>query len=318
MAAIGAIRLFEADPDLLDAVPEPERGLALRATAVPAVRAALGAWDTSSVGEPEWGILIVDGVFVREVGFAGSTSAELLGPGDVVLVGGNGPTTIAMPTADAWTVIDPGRVAVLDAHLQAAVRRWPRLSCCLLQRSERRASRLALAQSISHLTRVDARVLMMLWLLADRWGRVAREALVIPLPLTHRTLARLVGARRPSVTTAITQLTQRGLVSRRDDGAWVVHGAPPAELDRVGIEPLPARPWAAPQDETEAARSATNPAPTERLTAIVEVRRRLAADVPRLAAAYEAQRDRTREIAERSREARENARRLRDARLTDQ
>ena len=31
MAATGAIRLFEADPDLLEAVPEAERALALRA-----------------------------------------------------------------------------------------------------------------------------------------------------------------------------------------------------------------------------------------------------------------------------------------------
>jgi hypothetical protein len=156
---------------------------------------------------------------------------------------------------------------------------------------------------------------MILWLMADRWGRVAPESLVVPLPLTHRTLARLVGARRPSVTTAISQLTHRGLLSRRDDGSWVLHGAPPAEFERVGIEPLPARTRTVRQDRHHAARAPSNQAPPEHVEATMEIRRRLAADIPRLAVAYETQRDRASEITERSRVARENARRLRESLL---
>jgi CRP-like cAMP-binding protein len=52
----------------------------------------------------------------------------------------------------------------------------------------------------------------------------------VPLPLSHQRLADLVGAHRPSVTSAMGELVRSGAVSRRDDRAWVLHGSPPAEL----------------------------------------------------------------------------------------
>ena len=52
----------------------------------------------------------------------------------------------------------------------------------------------------------------------------------MPLPLGHQRLVDLVGARRQSVTTAMGGLTRAGSVSRRDNGDWVLHGDPPAEL----------------------------------------------------------------------------------------
>jgi hypothetical protein len=38
----------------------------------------------------------------------------------------------------------------------------------------------------------------------------------------------MVGARRPSVTTALGQLMARGAIERRQDGAWILRGGPPA------------------------------------------------------------------------------------------
>jgi DNA-binding FadR family transcriptional regulator len=46
------------------------------------------------------------------------------------------------------------------------------------------------------------------------------------LPLTHRMLGRLIGARRPSVTSALQRLDREGLVTRTRDGAWVLRGMP--------------------------------------------------------------------------------------------
>ena len=40
-------------------------------------------------------------------------------------------------------------------------------------------------------------------------------------------VADLVGAHRQSVTTAMGDLARAGLVSRRESGAWVLHGPPP-------------------------------------------------------------------------------------------
>jgi hypothetical protein len=45
----------------------------------------------------------------------------------------------------------------------------------------------------------------------------------------------MVGARRPSVTTALGQLIARGEIERRTDGEWILLGDPPvaggAQLD---------------------------------------------------------------------------------------
>ena len=79
-----------------------------------------------------------------------------------------------------------------------------------------RAERLATAQAISKLTRVDRRVLAFLWHLAERWGRVTSGGVLVPLTLSHRMLGQIVGARRPTVTAAVRLLVESGEVVRRD------------------------------------------------------------------------------------------------------
>ena len=56
------------------------------------------------------------------------------------------------------------------------------------------------------------------------------EGILVPLPLSHQRLAAIVGAHRLSVTTAMGALSKANRVSRRDDGAWLLHGDPPAKL----------------------------------------------------------------------------------------
>jgi CRP-like cAMP-binding protein len=107
---------------------------------------------------------------------------------------------------------------------------WPQLGVELFSRGLRRAHHLAVALAIAHHQRIDDRLLLTLWHLAERWGRVTVEGIVVPLPLGHQRLADLVGAHRPSVTTAMGDLARAGLVSRREDGDWVLHGGPPEQL----------------------------------------------------------------------------------------
>jgi CRP/FNR family cyclic AMP-dependent transcriptional regulator len=52
----------------------------------------------------------------------------------------------------------------------------------------------------------------------------------VPLPLSHQRLGDLVGAHRPSVTTAMGDLVRAGLLSRSDGKVWVLHGSPPEQL----------------------------------------------------------------------------------------
>jgi hypothetical protein len=89
---------------------------------------------------------------------------------------------------------------------------------------------MAIMLAISNLTRVDERVVALMWHLADRWGHVTPEGVVVPVPLTHDMIGKLVGAHRPSVTSALGELGRQGTIERREDG-WLVHGDPPERLN---------------------------------------------------------------------------------------
>ena len=73
---------------------------------------------------------------------------------------------------------------------------------------------------------------MLMWHLADRWGRVTPDGIRIPLRLTHQLLADLVASRRPSVTAGLRQRMHDGHSSRVGD-AWILHGEPPVELYEI-------------------------------------------------------------------------------------
>jgi CRP-like cAMP-binding protein len=127
-------------------------------------------------------------------------------------------------------VLEPTRLAVLDHRLVLRMNPWPALGLELFARGTRRAHGLAVSLAIAHHPRVEDRLLLTLWNLGERWGRVGPDGISVPLPLPHQRLADLVGAHRPSVTAAMGALTRADLISRRDDGAWILHGSPPEKL----------------------------------------------------------------------------------------
>ena len=49
----------------------------------------------------------------------------------------------------------------------------------------------------------------------------------VPVPLTHQTIGRLVGATRPSVSTALKELENEGLIGKRQGGGFILFGEPP-------------------------------------------------------------------------------------------
>ncbi|MBS1860679.1 MAG: winged helix-turn-helix domain-containing protein [Actinobacteria bacterium] len=73
---------------------------------------------------------------------------------------------------------------------------------------------------------------MILWHFADRWGRVRRDGVVVDLQLSHRTLGELVGARRPTVTSALGRLREAGRLAATEDGRWLLLGEPPGFAGR--------------------------------------------------------------------------------------
>ena len=97
----------------------------------------------------------------------------------------------------------------------------------MVDRLDARAQRLAVTHAIASLTGVEHRLEALLWHFADRWGRVTADGVLVSVPLSHRLLGELVGARRPTVSTALGLLEREGKVTRRSDATWVLHGDPP-------------------------------------------------------------------------------------------
>ncbi len=136
-----------------------------------------------------------------------------------------------------WTVLADVRLAVLDRRFASRLVRFPEVNAMLIERLSERAQRMAVSQAISQLNGVDRRLLALFWHLAERWGRMTSRGVAVPLALSHRVLAQLVGARRPTVSTALAELAERGEIVRRDDGTWLLGGepigVPTPEVERV-------------------------------------------------------------------------------------
>ena len=176
------------------------------------------------------GFLVIDGLISREVEVLDRRCVELIGPADVLRPWSWDEAGSHVRAEVGWIVLEPTRLAVLDHRLVLRMTPWPELGLELFSRGTRRAHHLAVALAIAHHQRVDDRLLLTLWHLAERWGRVGPDGIAVPLPLPHQRLADLVGAHRPAVTSAVGDLTRRGVLSRRGDRSWVLHGSPPAEL----------------------------------------------------------------------------------------
>jgi CRP/FNR family transcriptional regulator, cyclic AMP receptor protein len=227
------ISIVDADPDLADLLDPSELERARHEALTRVQRLSPGEWDAAAARDPavhHRGFLIIDGLLSRTVDVLGRQCVELVGHGDVMRPWRWDDEGSHVRAEVGWTVLEPARLAVLDDRLVRRMVPWPQLGLELFNRGTRRAHHLAVALAIAHHQRVDDRLLLTLWHLAERWGRVHSDGIVVPLPLSHRRLADLVGAQRQSVTTAMGGLTRSGAVSRRANGHWVLHGAPPAEL----------------------------------------------------------------------------------------
>lgn len=230
---VPTVAVLDVDPDLA-AELDPEQAARARRFAVCEVRRLEpGIWRAADDVPQEHGalgLLVVDGLLSRDVVVGGRRCTELLGQGDLLCPQDCDDGSLALIPSDCeWCVLEQTQVAVLGRRFAIVAGHWPELMSALLSRTLRRSRSLALQLAIDHERRVDVRILLMLWHLADRWGKVGPEGVIVPLRLTHQALANLTGARRPSVTTALGQLADRGALRRRPDGSWLLCGDPPGE-----------------------------------------------------------------------------------------
>jgi hypothetical protein len=231
--------LLDLDPDLGYLLGPGRIAGAHRDLQVPVFEERPGAWNPAIRLAPvagQVGLLVVSGVLVRQFTLCDSPSAELLGAGDLIrtwTVAGHDQTI----EDERWCVLTPLTVARLDASIALRLSQYPEVTALLLDRLDVRIRRLSTARAISQLTGVDLRLQALFDAFAERWGKVTPGGIVVPLPLSHRLLGALVGARRPTVSTALSQLVTRGLLERRADGSWLI---PTAETRATGLLTLAA------------------------------------------------------------------------------
>ncbi|HWD64247.1 MAG TPA: helix-turn-helix domain-containing protein [Solirubrobacteraceae bacterium] len=229
-SAFTRVHLLREDPDLGAAISPGELNWATEHCVVPAVTLPRGTWSSQEqMLSGGIGYIVLDGLLLRRVGIDGRFGGELLGEGDLLRPwqGENDASNLSPTTG--WKVITRSRLAVLDERSTARLARYPALFGAITGRALDRARRLALMMAIVHHPRIEIRLHMLFWLLADRWGRVGRDGVTLPLSLSHSLLADLIAAQRPSVTGALGKLYERGLVTPADRG-WLLTSGPPGEF----------------------------------------------------------------------------------------
>ena len=216
------VALVDVLPDLAD-VLDPERlQLARRAARARVLAVRRGHWDAAADASAPGlhGFVVVDGTILRRVTAGHREGAELLGPGDVI-----------QPAREdgqvSWRAVTDATLAILDVRLLAEAGAVPELAGALLGAANARTNTVARQLVVAQWPSVDERLVATLEMLADRWGVMTTDGVVLPDFLTHSVLAPLVGARRPSVTTSLKRLAQTGAVLRRPDGRWLLDGHAP-------------------------------------------------------------------------------------------
>lgn len=222
--------VLREDPELADAIPSERRDQAIEECTAPELVIQPGVWGgRGSLGfRGGIGVLVLAGLMIRRVGIEGRFGAELIGEGDLLRPADESISPL-LPLTTSWSIVLPTRLTALDSSFEPHLVRYPELARALVARAIQRSKNLAVNMAIVHQARVDVRLHMLLWHLAARWGRVRSDGTVLKLRLTHAVLADLVAARRPTVTTALSELSRRGLV-RTDGETWVLSGEAPGEL----------------------------------------------------------------------------------------
>lgn len=221
------VRLLEEDDDLARGLEPAEREVARTRVLAPAVALEPGPWRLEGLMSSEpghLGLLVLEGLIMRTACVEGRQWVDLLDAGNVVRPWDPLEDHDGLLSVEAsWTVVGPTRVAVLDRRFSLAATRWPALMEALLRRSLSHSRWLATLLAINSRPRVDERLVMLFRHLASRFGRVTAHGILVELALTHEVLSQMVAVQRPSVSLALTELEDRGLLHRVRGRGWCLH-----------------------------------------------------------------------------------------------
>jgi CRP-like cAMP-binding protein len=192
------------------------RGIPLRTVTV-----RVGNWmpqpDARAGAAGTLPLLVVDGALQRTVGIRGREGADLLGPGDLLRLDAEAGEFITR-----FRALTPSRLGTLDERGVAAAAADPVMVSALTEAAVHRANTLAKQVVLAQLVAIDDRLRILFPSLAERFGRVTADGVVLPAFLSHTVLSALVGARRPSLTAAVARLVDDGVLRRTPDRRWIL------------------------------------------------------------------------------------------------
>ena len=226
--------LLDADDELADEFDVRGRVAVRQLATARVLQAGVGDCDLSGwfdVASHGPGLLILDGLITFETRTGDRIATELLGAGDL-LQAPVLPTDDLLERSCQWRALRPTRLALLAEDFVDRVRPFPQVVRALLSRACRRTAELDVLRAITSQPRLEVRLVLLLWHLAARWGKVEPSAVRLCLPLTHRLLGQLVAAERPSISHALKRLGQAGLVSGTADDLRL-HGSLDYQLESL-------------------------------------------------------------------------------------
>lgn len=232
---VTTVPVLRLDPDLAAGIVASKRTLAERSCQARVLDIPRGAWnveDLTAGDRSGFGLLLLSGILCRRVTQRHHHGAELVGPGDLLRPWDRVGEWSSIPASSDWQALVPARAAVLDANFSGRASPYPEIAVALVRRGVLRSRHLAILVAILRQRKVETRLHLLFWHLADRFGQVRGDGVHLDLPLTHSLLSELVAARRPSVTTALSNLDERGIL-RREGEEWLLRGPCPTEFGEL-------------------------------------------------------------------------------------
>lgn len=228
-------RVLEEDSGLREGLDALELPAAIECARAAVMQLSAGEWEPAAWPESitsGFGLLVLDGLLLRRVRLGDRFGVELLGAGDLLRPWQREDAVASVPRQLGWQVLEPCRLAVLDVEFGRRISAFPQIPAQLIARAISRSRHFAVNMAIVQHPKVEARLHMLLWHLADRWGTVRPDGVTVPLRLTQTVLAGLVAAQRPTVSAALGALERDGRLTRTSSG-WLLRGSPPGELQLV-------------------------------------------------------------------------------------